>query len=69
MKVWSESKIGTDGLAYSVRYLLDKAELQGLQSAGLIGQVDEVVGMQDVADAVMAGFEKQVYTAYGGVVQ
>lgn len=69
MKVWSEPKIGSDGLVYSVRYLLDSAELQGLQSAGIIGQAAEIVGMQDVADAVMANFEKQAYTACGPVVQ
>ena len=41
--VWSETKMGGDGLAYSVRYLLDSEELSGLQAAGLIGSVDEVV--------------------------
>lgn len=69
MKVYQEFKTGNDGLAYSVRYLLDSEEVQGLQCAGVIGQVAQIVGMQEVADSVMAGFEKQAYTACGGVVQ
>ena len=68
-KVWSETKTGGDGLVYSVRYFHDDDEIIGLQSAGLIGPVAEVIGMQDVADAVIAGLEKQIYTACGGQVQ
>ena len=69
MKVWSEIKEGRDGLTYSVRYLLDAEELNGLQSAGLIGPVDEVIGMQEAADIVMADFEKQQFEACGGTIQ
>ena len=69
MKVWAEEKAGNDGLIYSIRYLLDSEEVCGLQSAGIIGPVSEIVGMQDAADCLVAGFEKQFYTASGGVVQ
>ena len=69
MKVWSETKTGSDGNEYSVPYLLSIEHLQGLQSVGLVGEVCEVLGMQDIADCVMADFEKQIFTACGGVVQ
>ena len=69
MKVWSETKTGSDGLSYSVRYLLDDEELDGLQSAGLVGAVYQVIGMQDAADRLMAGYEKQQFEASGGLVQ
>ena len=49
--VWSETKVGNDSLAYSVRYLLDSEELFGLQAAGLIGSVDEVVGVSFIESA------------------
>ena len=49
--VWSETKMGSDGLVYSVRYLLDSEELSGLQAAGLIGSVDEVVGVSFIESA------------------
>jgi hypothetical protein len=69
MKVYSTTAIGLDGAAYSVRFLLDPAELRGLQRAGIIGAVDEVLGMQDLADALVADMEKQMHTACGGLAQ
>ena len=69
MKVYSETKTGSDGQLYSVRYLLDAEELFGLQAAKLIGPVDEVIGMQEAADLLMAGFEKQQHQACGGTIQ
>lgn len=69
MKVWSELKKGNDGLLYSVRYLLDGDELRGLLGAGIVGRVDEVIGMQQVADSIVAGYEKQAFTACGGQIQ
>ena len=69
MKVWTETKTGNDGLKYSVRYLLEDDELSGLQNAGVIGSVYQIVGMQEAADSVIAGFEKQIYTSFGGQVQ
>lgn len=70
VKVWTENKRGRDGLEYSVRYLLDSEEIKGLQGAGLISMdIAEVIGMQRVADTILADFEKQLYTAAGGVVQ
>ena len=69
MKVYSEIKTCSEGLTYSVRYLLDAEELFGLQVAGLIGPVAEVIGMQEAADALMAGFEKQQHEACGGSIQ
>ena len=67
--VWTETKQGTDGQQYSVRYLHDDDELTALQAAGIIGSVYQVVGMQDVADLLVADMEMQLYTASGGVVQ
>lgn len=69
MKVYSEEKQGTDGLGYSLRYLLEDSELCGLQQAGLIGKVSAVIGMKEAADGVLAGFEKQAFTACGGKIQ
>lgn len=69
MKVYSTIKTGNDGLQYSLRMLLEPSELQGLQSAGIIGNVNEVIGMQEVADSVMAGYQLQMHTACGGLTQ
>lgn len=69
MTVWSEDKTGNDGLVYSVRYLLAREELAGMQQAGIIGSVAEVIGMQHVADSLLAGFEKQAFMDCGGRVQ
>jgi hypothetical protein len=69
VKVWNELKTGTNGRLYGVRYLLEPQELQGLQSAGIIGEVSEIVGMQQVADTVIADYERQTFTACGGLVQ
>lgn len=50
---------GRDGLTYSVRYLLEPDELAGLQAAGLVPRdACEVVGMQAVADGVVAMLER-----------
>ena len=69
MKVWAEPKTGADGAEYSVRYLLDIEELNGLQSAGIIGPVSEIVGMQEVADCLLAGLKSRFIRLVGGVVQ
>lgn len=70
MKPYSAIHTAADGQAYSVRYLLDDAELAGLQAAGLVPlNAAEVVGMQDAADSLVAGLQKQLYTAMGGVMQ
>ena len=69
MKVFSELKTGQDGKLYGLRYLLEAQELEGLQAAGIIGQVQEVVGMRQAADIVMAGYEMQEFMCSGGLVQ
>jgi hypothetical protein len=69
MKVYSATAIGLDGAAYNVRFLLEPEELLGLQRAGIVGEVTEVVGMQDLADALLADMEKQMHTAAGGLTQ
>ncbi len=69
MKVWSINQAGRDGKLYSVRYLLTLEELAGLQAAGLIGDVDEVIGMQEAADSVVAMFERDAAVACGGATQ
>ncbi len=69
MKVYVYQAIGTDGFKYSVRLLLDAEELIALQAAGVIGEVDEVIGMQEAADSLVAGLQKQFYTACGGLTQ
>jgi len=69
MKVWSIGQTGCDGKLYSIRYLLTPEELAGLQAAGLLGDVDEVIGMQEAADSVVAMFERDVAVACGGAIQ
>lgn len=69
MKAYSTEMQGSDGLTYSVRLLLEPQELAGLQSAGVIGEAHEIVGMQDAADSLVANLQKQYYTATGGLVQ
>ena len=69
MKAYSATLTGNDGLLHNVRYLLDVAELSNLQSVGLVGEVGEIKGMQEVADSLVAGLQKQMYTACGGLVQ
>ena len=69
MKVYDTEIIGSDGLAYVVRYLLTPEHLAGLQAAGIVGEVDEVVGMQDCANQIVGGLEKQMHAAMGGLTQ
>jgi hypothetical protein len=57
MKVYSATIVGGDGAPYNLRFLLDPAEVQGLLRAGIIGEVSEVVGMQDMVDSLIAGLE------------
>ena len=68
-KVWSAPITGRDGHTYAVRYLLTDAELTGLQSAGLIGDADEVVGLQSVADGIVAMYEREAVLVCGGSMQ
>ena len=67
--VWSETKKASNGMLYPMRYLHTNEEMDLLQSVGLVGTVHEVIGMQQVADSLVAGLEKEMYTANGGVVQ
>lgn len=69
MIVWGSIKRGADGKLYSVRYLLTREELAGLQAADLLGDVDEVIGMQEAADSVVAAFERDAVVACGGAIQ
>lgn len=69
MKAFAEQKVGADGRVYSVRYLLTEDELQGLQAAGLVGQVQEVVSVQEAKDALVAMWERDAMLAIGGMVQ
>ena len=70
MKVYAALLPLPDGSVYSIRYLLEPEELIGLQEAGLVPlDAAEVIGMQDAADRLMAGLQKQFYTDSGGVMQ
>ena len=56
IKVWNEFKTGKDGRLYGVRYMLTDEELAGLQAAGIVGEVDQVLSMiadcQQIAEAL-----------------
>ena len=70
MKAYSTTATGADGLAYSVRYLLEPDELAGLQAAGLVPMdAAEIVSLQSVVDGLVASFERDCWRAAGGVVQ
>ena len=55
-KVWNEFITGSDGRLYGVRYMLTDEELAGLQAAGIVGEVDQVLSMiadcQQIAEAL-----------------
>lgn len=70
MKIYSSEQTGRDGQQYSVRYMLDGAELAGLQAAGLVPRdVCEIVGMHAVADGIIAEFERDAALMTGAVLQ
>ena len=69
MKVWSETRTAPNGETYDVRLLLTDTEAQHLQAVGVVGQLWEIVGMQQVADVTMARFEMEAHTATGGILQ
>lgn len=69
MKCYSYDATGMDGQTYSVRLMLEPLELEVLQRVGIIGEVSEVVGMQATTDALIAGLQKEFYTACGGLPQ
>ena len=58
-----------NGLPYNVRYLLTQQEKAGLEQAGLLFNTAEVVGLQDHADHLIAGLEKQAHVIFGGQIQ
>lgn len=69
-RVYSAAMLAPNGKLYSVRYLLDEAELAGLRSAGLVPEnTCEVIDMQDAADIIAADFEMQTQIAGGGRLQ
>lgn len=68
-KVYSGLALSLNGAMYSICYLLTPEEKDGLQQAGLIGEVAEVIGLQPVAESLIAGLEKQMHTDTGGLTQ
>ena len=55
---------------YEVRYLLDADELHAMQAAGLVpANAVEIVGLQEVVDGLMAGYERDAFRVCGGVMQ
>ena len=68
-KVWSQSIRLPDGRVFEVPYLATAEHIKALQDVGLVGEVDEVVGMQAVADAEVAHLEKQLHVDAGWVTQ
>ena len=69
MKPYGEFKTGADGKLYAVRYLLTPEELAGLQKAGIIGDVVEIVGLQSAAETVVAMLERDFLAAAGVLEQ
>ena len=69
MKPYGEFKTGADGKEYAVRYLLTPEELGGLQKAGIVGDVIEIVGLQDAAESVVAMLERDFLAAAGALEQ
>lgn len=69
MKAYVYTAKGSDGFTYSVRLMLEEIELEALQRVGIIGAVSEVVGMQPTTDALVAGLQREFYTACGGLPQ
>ena len=68
-RVWSQSIRLPDGRVFEVPYLATAEHIKALQDVGLVGEVDEVVCMQAVADAEVAQLEKQFHVDAGGVTQ
>ena len=68
-KVWSQSIRLPDGRVFEVPYLATAEHIKALQAVGLVGEVDEVVGMQAAADVELAQLEKQFHVDAGGVTQ
>lgn len=68
-KVWSQSIRLPDGRVFEVPYLATAEHIKALQDVGLVGEVDEVVGMQAAADAEVAHLEKQLHVDAGGMTQ
>lgn len=66
---WAETRHGSDGLPYSVRYLATEQEIDGWQAAGIVGEVSEIVGMQHVAEQAVALIEREMVLATGGEMQ
>lgn len=69
MRAYTETRRGADGREYSVRYLLEPQELAGLQAAGLIGEVCELMAVCDADELLTAAYEQIAYQIEGGVVQ
>ena len=68
-RVWSQLIRLPDGRVFEVPYLATAEHIKALQDVGLVGEVDEVVGMQEAADAELAQLEKQFHVDAGGMTQ
>ena len=68
-RVWSQSIRLADGRVFEVPYLATAEHIKALQDVGLVGEVDEVVGMQEAADTEIAKLEIDAYAAFGGLIQ
>ena len=68
LKIYSETRTAPDGQQYSVRYMLTQEEFDGLQSAGLLGDAEEVLWMQHATDAFCAQWERDTHVQAGGLV-
>ncbi len=68
-RVWSQSIRLPDGRVFEIPYLATAEHIKALQAVGLVGEVDEVVGMQEAADTEIAKLEIDAYAAFGGLIQ
>ena len=61
--VWSSDRVGMDGLTYSVSYFGTEEHIRQLQRVGLAPKnLDQVIGLERVADEVVASLEAGMHT-------
>lgn len=65
MRVYSGTVTARDGLRYAVHYLLTGEELAHYQQLGLVGEVDEVIGLAPFDD----GFAAMWWTTGAGAAR
>lgn len=72
-KIYSVPALSKDGREYSLLVLMTQQQAEEMERVGsvnaFVGEAMEVIAMQEVADEVIAGLERNWHLEAGGTMQ